>query len=327
MGEMTTLGFTGLLISTLHAGSEDSWLGQFSEKYLGDASELFELFESADHALFPTTVAFVAACTMIITVVNRQFEIFRSSTQKDLLQTKLLEDAAREACNSEENSNACRLARRRRNALRGVLLESMHQPGIDGARVSAGDALLELVKPPEARRAEFLRFRARFIEQSADFGRPLPDDFHFGKYLQLCAAENLKGLVSLEPLQLILVWLPLIMVESVWLSASGGVDGNFLPQLFGLAQIPIGVWSVWNFMRTHNIKTLLTPQLGVLSQPSKPAGQSTPSPSPSPPPSSSSSSSSNEEQERTFKLLPPRYALLGGTLRSKRSWVETMSVI
>lgn len=306
LGELTTLGFSGLLVGTLHASSEDSWLGRFSEHYLGEAGELFELFESADRALFPTTVAFVGACGLLISVVNQQFDSYRASTQKDLLQAKLLDDAAREACeNGADGSNACKLARRRRNKLRGVMLESMHQPGIDGTRVSAAGALRDLFKPSAARRAEFLRFRARFIEQGAELGRPLPDDFLFGKYLQLTAANNLKGLVSVEPVQLILVWVPLILAETAWLTVSGGVDGDFLPQLFGLAQLPIGVWALWNYMRIHDVKTLLTPQLGV---------------------STTTTGEGAGDEERSFKLLPPRYALLGGALRNKRSWMDALAV-
>ena len=60
LGELTVIGFSGLLLGTIQAGSEDSLFGRFSEHYLGDAHELFELLEGVEHALFPTTVAFVS---------------------------------------------------------------------------------------------------------------------------------------------------------------------------------------------------------------------------------------------------------------------------
>ena len=43
LGELTVIGFSGLLLGTIQAGSEDSLFGRFSEHYLGDAHELFEL--------------------------------------------------------------------------------------------------------------------------------------------------------------------------------------------------------------------------------------------------------------------------------------------
>ena len=45
LAEVTTLGFSGLLLGTLQASSEESWIGQFSERYLGEAGLLFELFD------------------------------------------------------------------------------------------------------------------------------------------------------------------------------------------------------------------------------------------------------------------------------------------
>ena len=78
--------------------------------------------------------------------------------------------------------------------------------------VIAQPQIRELARPAAEWRAEFLRFRARFIEQSrgARAGVELPSDFAFGKYLQLTAAADLKQTVSVEPLQLVMVWAPLI---------------------------------------------------------------------------------------------------------------------
>ena len=300
LSEVTTLGFTGLLLSNLQASSEESWVGHFSAQYLGDAGELFELFEAVDHALFPTTVAFVVACAILISVVNAKFASFMHSTQTELLYSKLVDDEARDACSKDASSDTCTVASRRSNKAAGLLLEQMHIPASDGARLSAMDAFLDLGKPATARRAEFLRFRCRFIEQSAMSGRPLPQDFQFGRYLQRAAADNLRGLVSLEPVELVLVWLPLILIETFVLALSGGVDGDFLPSLFGLAQVPIGVWALWNYLRMHTVKTMLTPQLGV-------------------------STEGGASADRVFKLLPPRFAMMGGSFRQK-SWLDALSV-
>ena len=334
LAELTTLGFSGIFLSSLQASSEDSPIGHFSERYLGEAGELFELFEAVDAALFPTIVAFCGACSVLVAVVNSKFRSYRHSTQSELLRAKLADDAAREACAIDPQSAACADARRRSDRMHGLLLSSMHTPATDGARLSpVWGALLELVKPEEARRAEFLRFRARFIERDGEGGRPLPDDFHFGSYLARSASDTLSGLVSVDPVQLVLVWMPLILLESAVLYASGGVDGDFLPSLFALAQMPIGVWAGWNYVRLHRVKSLLTPQLGVLRVDPDADGGTTDDGVGTLParrttaPARDAATAEVSAPARIFRLLPPRYKLLGGTSARRRTWLDALAVV
>ena len=315
--ELTSLGFTGLVISSVGAASEDSWLARVSEHYLGHASELFELFEGCDRALFPTVVAFIGACAVLVGVVNSQFEANKQATQAELLRAKLAADDERDACrDGTEAGAACRVARRRSNRHNGLLLESFRIPAIDGSRSAPlAGGLRALVAPPAERRAEFLRFRGRFIEQSAAVGEPLPIDFHFGKYLQCVAADNLRELVSVEPVQLVLVWLPLIVCEIVGLSLTGGVDQDFLPSLFALAQAPIGLWAAWTYVRLHHIKSLIMPQLGVLGGGAAEAG------------AEGGVGGDTSIGGRIFRLLPPPSALLGGTVRRRRTPLDALAAV
>ena len=48
----------------------------------------------------------------------------------------------------------------------------------------------------------------------------LPVDYQFGRYLMRSSAENLRGLVSIEPAQLAMVWLPLLAAETPLLYVS-----------------------------------------------------------------------------------------------------------
>ena len=298
LSEITTLGFMGLTVGTLQMSSADSPLGQLSQRFLGNPHELFELFENVDSSLFPITIAFVTACTVIMGTVTLQFETFRRSTQAELLQAKLTEDQEREACQGAgavSTPEECAVARERSQSANGILLRSMAIPSTDGVRPSALSALNEFGRSAQERRAEFLRFRSRFIEQARADGFAIADDFQFGKYLARTAAEDLKTLVSIEPVQLAKVWMPLMVCELGLLAVSGGVDGDFLPSLFGLAQIPIATWSAWNYARLWSIKQALVPQLGVLHDV---------------PPATGAPSAV------IYKLLPPRYALLNGAFNA-----------
>ena len=95
-GEMTSLGFSGLLISGLEgSGLLASVLAPLSERCLGEEDALLEIFEAIEHALFPTVVAFAGACAVVIGVVIPKFEVFLQSTQTELLLAKLADDARR----------------------------------------------------------------------------------------------------------------------------------------------------------------------------------------------------------------------------------------
>lgn len=294
LAELTTLGFMGLMVSALEMGSDESLVGRFSDVFLGEPGELFRLFKTVDQSLSPITVAFIGACTVIVAIVLQQFQAFKASTQAELLQAKVADDAEREACEvGSSGSSACAVARSRSQKAHGLLLRSMSATPpktlrSSGLFVPLGDMLLTV----QQRRAEFLRFRARFIEQARTNGIALAEDFQFGKYLALSAAQDLKELLSIQPVELAKVWLPLMLCELALLTATGGLEGDFLPSLFGLAQVPISIWAVWNFARLSNIKQALAPQLGVLRDPRQ---------------------DGRRDDTPIFKLLPPKYSFLRGS--------------
>ena len=101
-----------------------------------------------------------------------------------------------------------------------------------------------------------------------------------------------------------------ILLETFCLHVSGGADGDFLPALFALAQLPIGVWGLWNYVRLNRIKTLLLPQLGVL-------------PAATPP----EATQPEAKPERVLKLLPPRFTFLGGSFRGQATWLDGLAFI
>ena len=177
IGEITTVGFSALVVSTLQSsGVFDKTLNVISEQCLGERELLLEIFESIERALFPAVMSFVAACTVVIGIVTVRFETFAMSMQKELLLAKLAEDSEREECVVDEESESCRLARYRSQKTNGLLLSSLAITSVDARRSSPLDAFEELFRSAADWRAEFLRFRARFIEQSAaEFGVALPE--------------------------------------------------------------------------------------------------------------------------------------------------------
>ena len=62
LSEMTTLGFSGLMIGAAEgSGLLENTLSPISQQWLGDPKLLFEIFEDIEHGLFPTIVAFGTA--------------------------------------------------------------------------------------------------------------------------------------------------------------------------------------------------------------------------------------------------------------------------
>jgi len=64
-----------------------------------------------------------------------------------------------------------------------------------------------------------------------------------------------------------------------------------LPLLVGLAQLPLGVWAIWNYVRLWHIKSMLTPQLGYYPTPT---------------------ATVQGDEAPPLKLLPPKYSFLDG---------------
>ena len=321
LAEMTTLGFSGLLIGAAEeSGLLENTLSPLSQQWLGEPKLLFEIFEDIEHGLFPTVVAFALVATFILGVVTLMFELFLNSTQTEKLLAALADDDQRDACAVPEAAdNACRRARGRTQKVGGILISSMSIPGVDGTSMASGTplrALAEILRPASAWRAEFLRFRARFIEQE----RAVGSDFLFGRYLQLAATENLKALVSLEPIQLALVWAPLISLEVLLLEWFGTVQGDFLAPVVALSQVPILVWTSWNYVRLHRVKTMLMPQLGVLRL-SKSGGLDGAARD-----DARADDGASADDDSIYRLLPPRYSFLGQSFL-KPTWFDELAVL
>lgn len=98
LGELTTLGFTGLVLGAIH---DSSALDALSSTYLGEPEELYELIELVDASLFPAVVSYLLSCALLVGIVNVQFAAFKRSTQNELLLARLTDDAEREACRGE----------------------------------------------------------------------------------------------------------------------------------------------------------------------------------------------------------------------------------
>ena len=109
-----------------------------------------------------------------------------------------------------------------------------------------------------------------------------------------------------------------------------GRHGDFLLSLFGLAQIPIGTWAAWNYVRLHRIKTLLTPQLGILQSSAAalaaPAALDSSADFASAVEAPRAADELRAVPERVLKLMPPRYTLLGGSFRQRRTILDALAV-
>lgn len=243
IGEIATLGFTGLLVGVVES-QIGGWLEQISEYYLGppdgalqtleserlpgycpavtpltralhNTAELIEIFEGIDHAIFPVTVAFMLSCALLVGVVAKQFSSYGLSRRRDILIARIAEDEKAEACSLDDEGPSCFRAKQSARKVNGLLLSSLVIDGRDGTRTSPLDPFKDLFTSAEGRRAEFLRFRARFVDRANADGLRIPDDFNFGRYLTDAAAANLKGLVSVEPVSTLKVWVPTLLTELV----------------------------------------------------------------------------------------------------------------
>ncbi len=304
LSEVSVLGFSGLVIGTLGINNEEGWLGHISETFLGQKGAAYELFESVDGSIFPVTMAFIATSVALVTLTNRHFDEVCGSTLADALNVRVAEEDARVACDvTGYGSDACRESVSRTERLRnvkinGLRLSSFAIDGTDGVRTTALGPFKDLFAPNAKRRAEFLRFRARFIEQTAEWG--VDKDFAFGKYLQASAAQTLAKLVVVEPVQLVKVWVPIAAVEILALGGLGWLDdGEFLPRMVCVSQLPVLVWALWNYSRLWTIKAQLLPQVGRIRVGNDDGGDAAPA-------------------DVACRLLPPKYTLLRNALTDLR---------
>ena len=308
LGELTTLGFVSLVFQQAQeTGGLASFLDAASERFLGDSGVIMDIFNSIAPAIFPLTIAFAATCTAILFSIASRFNGYSGFSSSELLRTKLAEDKVRAecevriGCGGGKPSVACVAAVQRSATRGGMLLTNMVMSSPDdAARNPLRLARANLSQSAADQQAEFLRFRARFVEQAG-----IQDDFKFAMYLTECAVENLEALVSVDAGKLARVWLPIICVEAGLIAAAGGGGDIYLggvgqgetllPLVVALSQLPIAVWGAWNYARLHNIKSMLCPQL---------ASSRDKSPAPS--------YRDDFERPKIYKLLPPRYALFGG---------------
>ena len=72
-------------------------------------------------------------------------------------------------------------------------------------------------------------------------------------------------------------------------------------------QFPLLVWAMWNYLKVHHVKSMLTPQLGSISVANAATETSTTS-STMPTSMATAATSDDEDDGRLYRLLPPRSA-------------------
>ena len=188
VAELASLGFVGLVIEAV-SESGASWLRSISTFYLGEPDFLLEQFEAVHEGLFGVTIIYFAACALLVLRVTAQFREWGDERTEAYVSFKLAEYEWRQQQLPEPYP------------LRGFsqLATKMvidGRPWASQVGLGLGD---ELAASYDARVAEFLRFRERFIDQSRRGGVFLPAQFNFNEYLEEHASKKLRSLVAIEP--------------------------------------------------------------------------------------------------------------------------------
>ena len=176
--ELTTLGFLGFafFLFTVPIDNGESLIEMASMYSLHEKEALKELFEGLHYLVFFVSLSFIL-CTIgglatFHLTGNKQWTRFEEDGCDALGKPKLLEIDPNEAN-------------------------------------SMGGLLAEWKKTDEVIRAEYLRMRCRFIEESKE--PQLDADFDFLRYLQQQVAETFSGMVKITPYDWLATWLLLAL--------------------------------------------------------------------------------------------------------------------
>jgi hypothetical protein len=266
--ELATLGFIGIIIQSAEIGGEHSLLSTLSETFFNEEELLFEQFEALHQGIFYTTIAFFLSCASIVFQVNKQFSEWDYDRRNAYVRFKVGEfDFKRETKNSAGDGS--RTFERRGWSQRAKRMLLLEEEAAKGSPIK--ELWYELTKSKEERIAEFLRFRERFLDRSgrADYGGvQLPSSFRFSLYLEEHASKALKQLVSIEPVKLAILWLPLVSIALATEFMSDvvlgpGSEEYAIELVFVASQVTLVVWTLWNFFKLRFVKLQLRPQLAV----------------------------------------------------------------
>jgi len=300
--ELATLGFIGLVVEATTVGHSNIIFASLSEHFLGKTDSLFEEFERLHSGLFATTITFFVTCAILIGSVNAQFQEWDYDRRHDYVKFKLAE------YDWKLNSSVPFTRRGWNHLAQSMVIADERSIEADPLR----QLVDELAKPRQARIAEFLRFRERFMVQARNDGVRLPNGFRFSDYLEEHASKTLVQLVSIDVAQQARIWLPLAVValaaEALADVANGvGNEASGLFVVFCLSQLVLGVWSLANFFKMRSVKAQLRPQLSKRKNTSLCAD------------CSCEGFTCARRGYQVMRLLPPSFALAGGSRTVKRS--------
>ena len=246
-GQFATLGFISLVLQLTNSGgsaevrkslsylppalsracSHDSaqlyplrprrvqWLHTISETFLGEEDFLVERFESLHGALFVVSILYLGTCSLLTVFLSAQLRELGYARRVDYLRYKVIKYEEMYTSNISSQTGWQQ---------RAVKME-MTEPAL-GLHWTWAE---ELFTGRKKRTAEFLRFRNRFIEQAIrDDVAVLPCNFAFDQYLESHSAQNLKELVSIEPVTVAAMWAPVAAL--CWAAEVLGLSFGQLPE-------------------------------------------------------------------------------------------------
>lgn len=202
------------------------------------------------------SVTFFVACTLLVINISNQYKIWGEQF-RGLLINRIVEEAE---TGQQEKPATYALEPSTYISTEELATKMMMS---DEDMNQEGSVMFELFGKTDAiRTAEFLRFRQRFLAlQESQTQSPIPADFKFWAYLERHASNELKDLVKVEPYQL--VWV--VMLFSISVSFSDFVlseitDASPAVIAYGLNQLLVFVWAIWNFAKMSLIKSFLLPR-------------------------------------------------------------------
>lgn len=262
LSELATLGFVAVLVNGVHLGGEDSFLTQISTTLFNEPELLFEEFEGIDKDLFNVTITFFAAFTVLLTVINLQFKSWDRTFKRALIQLRMTEDNEKDRRKASpalvEGGNLHQQLHEINNRVEEVMERYLQQEPFNW-----GFGFEELFRSSDSKLSEFYAFRKRFLNHAVEQGLSLDNDFRFYQYLEENAADDLKKIVSIEPLQLIAALVPavgLTTIAEVVAEQMGKGDEYGTALAFIVTQVGILVWAAWNFLKMAYVKNMLKPR-------------------------------------------------------------------
>eukprot|EP00282_Hemiselmis_andersenii_P028597 CAMPEP_0169449542 /NCGR_PEP_ID=MMETSP1042-20121227/12667_1 /TAXON_ID=464988 /ORGANISM="Hemiselmis andersenii, Strain CCMP1180" /LENGTH=771 /DNA_ID=CAMNT_0009561289 /DNA_START=94 /DNA_END=2405 /DNA_ORIENTATION=+ len=244
LSELATLGFIGALAFLLtynfaeacHPDAQDCTIMQrISDYYLGERMELQEIFEGLHFLLFFVSVLFILAVLVELRFSLRRGELW-DEWEYHLKSLRIHNNSLSKGATSligslhdlpeeeEEAGERDRLLLEtpsspwKRRAEEGVhvvrheLKKMMLQPKVRFWN-RPGTMLAEYFKSHEQERAEYYRFRHRFIDDEEEVAETtMESDFDFGQYLKRSLAETFAEIIEIKVIDWIVLWLGFAVV-------------------------------------------------------------------------------------------------------------------